>query len=83
MVSRLLGLVAIALAVGACATSAPTYQAVPLGLPARPALPAIGGAELHCLSADTYVRLVERDRLRRDYVEQLEGGDDLAHFWVE
>lgn len=44
----------------------------PLPLPARPVLPAIKGHELGCLSGDAYRRLAERQRLLRQYAEELE-----------
>jgi len=44
----------------------------PLTRPARPVLPAIKSADLQCLSDDTYFRLAQRNRLQRQYAEQLE-----------
>lgn len=55
-----------------CAAPEVRYVIEPLPLPARPVLPAIGEAELMCLSDDAYHRLVERERLRREYAEKLE-----------
>jgi hypothetical protein len=44
----------------------------PLPLPERPLLPRVYDAELSCLSDETYRRVVERERLRREYAETLE-----------
>lgn len=44
----------------------------PLPLPERPLLPRVYEAELMCLSDETYRRVVERERLRREYAEILE-----------
>lgn len=44
----------------------------PLTRPARPVLPAIKAADLQCLSDETYFRLAQRNRLHRQYAEQLE-----------
>jgi hypothetical protein len=44
----------------------------PLTRPLRPVLPAIKAAELQCLSDETYFRLAARNRLARQYTEQLE-----------
>lgn len=48
------------------------YYQVPLPLPPRPSLPALSAAELACLSAAAYAKLVRRDRERRHYAEELE-----------
>lgn len=44
----------------------------PLTRPVRPILPAIKAADLQCLSDDIYFRLAARNRLQRQYAEQLE-----------
>lgn len=44
----------------------------PLTRPPRPVLPAIKATDLQCLSDATYARLAERNRLARQYAEQLE-----------
>lgn len=62
----------IAAALAGCAAPEVRYQTVPLPLPPRPELPRIYGEELQCLSEDAYRRIVERDRMRRAYAEQLE-----------
>ncbi len=48
------------------------YQMIALPLPARPALPIIQPMELECLSDETYRALVKRQRLMREYAEELE-----------
>lgn len=61
----------IAFALSGCAQ--PTrHVSQPLPLPERPLLPRVYEAELSCLSAETYRRVVERERLRREYAETLE-----------
>lgn len=44
----------------------------PLPLPDRPVLPPLSAEDMNCLSDDAYRRLVARDRLRRQYAEDLE-----------
>lgn len=56
----------------ACQGPAPIPQLVALNRPARPVLPAISAAELGCLTDDVYRRLAERNRLQRQYAEELE-----------
>ena len=55
-----------------CATTDVRYVAQPLPLLARPVLPRVAKKELACLLPDTYRRVVLRDRLRREYAEELE-----------
>lgn len=45
---------------------------VPPYVPLRPVLPRLSADDLSCLSDDVYRRLVTRQRLRREYAEQLE-----------
>lgn len=40
--------------------------------PARPTLPSISKEELQCLSPQTWQKLEQRDRMRRQYAERLE-----------
>jgi len=54
-----------------CATRI-EYQTLPLPIVPRPVLPAIAPAELECLSDDTYKTLVTRQRLLRQWGEELE-----------
>lgn len=48
------------------------HEPVELEKAEKPLLPAIKPAEMMCLSDDAYARIVERDRLRRNYGEELE-----------
>ena len=61
----------LAAALSGC-TSPVRQVSQPLPLPARPLLPRVYEAELACLSDESYRRLVERERLRREYAETLE-----------
>lgn len=48
-----------------CAQERVVYQPLPAWvIPAAPELPTVKAEELRCLSDDTYVRLVTRERLR-------------------
>ena len=66
-------LITSALLIG-CTTPAPQVISVPLQLerPARPVLPKISIDEANAIPWATWIRLSERDRLRRQYAEQLE-----------
>ena len=55
-----------------CTVSEKRYVTEPLPLPVRPVLPQLSADEAACLSDETYRRLVDRDRLRREYAEKLE-----------
>lgn len=61
-------------AAAACQGPAPVLvpQIVVLNRPVRPVLPAITAVELGGLSDDVYRRLAERNRLQRQYAEELE-----------
>ena len=48
------------------------YVYPPLPLPTRPKLLPVSEAELRCLGAETYQRLLARERKRREYAEDLE-----------
>jgi len=66
-------LLMLGLALTACTTPEPVQimpQALPL--PTRPALPSITSAELTCLSDEAYDRLATRNRMLRQYAEELE-----------
>ena len=56
----------------ACTAQEIRYVSTPLELPERPVLPAIKEPELKDLSDETYRKLEERDRERRQYSERLE-----------
>lgn len=66
-----IGIISLAIGSG-CAQPEVRYITRPLDLPVRPILPGIKPAEFGCLDRDTYRRLVERERLRRNYAEELE-----------
>lgn len=70
----------ISLAIGSgCSAPEVRYVTRPLELPVRPLLPGIQPAEFACLSQETYGRLVERERLRRNYAEELEAVIQSTH----
>lgn len=64
--------VLLTLLMAGCAAPRVEHVSVPLPMPVRPELPGIKGADLQCLSDDAYRTLVRRDRMRREYAEQLE-----------
>lgn len=77
MIKRLLLIAAITLtALGntGCTTTEVRYVPVqqPLPLPPRPILPAVTAQEMECINKDAIARLIERQRLRRQYAEELE-----------
>ncbi|MDH5185204.1 MAG: hypothetical protein OEX12_15080 [Gammaproteobacteria bacterium] len=57
---------------GGCAHTEMVYVSERLSLPVRPILPSLSSDDLQCLSDDAYRRLVERNRLRREYAEEME-----------
>ena len=64
-------ILALSVLLAGCAAGPPQYVTAPLPLPPKPALPAVHGAELQCLTAGAYSRLAHRDRIERNYIEQL------------
>lgn len=63
--------VAVLLAVG-CSAPKIEYRSVPAMLiPPAPVLPMVQAIELACLSDDTYLRLATRDRVLRQYADEL------------
>ena len=56
----------------ACTHVETQYITSPLTIPERPVLPVLSADDLQCLSDDAYRRLVERNRLRREYAEEME-----------
>lgn len=77
MVNRLALMLCVLIVAGCCA--APHYTSQPLTKPVRPVLPAVHEGELACLPDDTYRRIVERERLRREYAEKLEAIIQSTH----
>jgi hypothetical protein len=69
----------IALLLTACAAPQVVYKPVPLSMPDRPTLPTIQGEALQCLSDAAYTAIVERDRARKLYAEQLEAVIESTH----
>ncbi|MGZ8172835.1 MULTISPECIES: hypothetical protein [Methylobacter] len=66
-------LITTGLGMQGCTTPEPVkimQQALPL--PARPVLPSISSTDLTSVSDDVYERLATRNRLLRQYAEQLE-----------
>lgn len=58
---------------GGCSTVQPdNHRLTELPMPARPILPIISAEELQCLPEETYRALVTRQRLMREYAEELE-----------
>ena len=60
------------LIITACSADRVRYVTAPLTLPVKPVLPAVSADEIACLSDEAVWKLVERQRLRREYVEELE-----------
>lgn len=55
-----------------CAQQPVTYVTQPLWKPARPVLPTLTRSDVQCLSKEAFFKLFNRDRLRREYAEELE-----------
>ncbi|MEJ1496343.1 MAG: hypothetical protein RPU13_07615 [Candidatus Sedimenticola sp. (ex Thyasira tokunagai)] len=70
----MLAIAAILITAGSGCSSTPEvrYVAQPLPMPQRPLLPALSADDLACITNDAYYRLVQRNRLRREYAEELE-----------
>ena len=59
--------------VGCALKPAPTeYFVKPIFAPERPLLPRLTEADVQCLSKEAFFKLVNRDRIRREYAEELE-----------
>ncbi|PIQ38945.1 MAG: hypothetical protein COW58_14410 [Thalassolituus sp. CG17_big_fil_post_rev_8_21_14_2_50_53_8] len=63
---------AILITLGNSGCSSVRYKPVTLPVPARPVLPPITAADLECLNDETYRALATRQRLMREYTEELE-----------
>lgn len=48
------------------------YKTTPLSLPTAPLLPTWKSVDMQCLPIDIKQKMLERDRLRREYIEQLQ-----------
>jgi len=62
---------ATALFLSSCTATRTFYVRVPLPIPVMPKLIPIQGAELTCLSGDTFVRLVNRELQHEEYEARL------------
>jgi hypothetical protein len=60
--------------IGSACSTVPEVRYVtrPLTAPARPVLPRVSAEDMSCLTDQAYRKLVERERLRREYSEDLE-----------
>lgn len=47
------------------------YKTTPLQLPSAPILPTWNSIDMECLSVDIKQKMVERDKLRKEYIEKL------------
>lgn len=48
------------------------YVAIPINLPNKPEIPKVPGKELSCLSNETKQKLLERDKVIKTYISDLE-----------
>lgn len=48
------------------------YLPVPINLPTKPEIPKVPGKELSCLSEETKQKLLNRDKIIKGYIENLE-----------
>jgi hypothetical protein len=48
------------------------YKMTPLSLPVKPEIPVIKGSDLRCLSPNTQWELLNRDKVLKDYILDLE-----------
>lgn len=68
----IVALTAIVALLTGCATHSYIYRPIPAEMiPPAPEVPKIKAEELQCLSDDAYERLANRDRLRKQYAEEL------------
>jgi hypothetical protein len=73
-------IILVSITLAACTTTTPPpqivekpiYIKVPLSLPAKPTLPTLNSNDVSCLPTKIKQKLVERDSLRKNYIEQLE-----------
>lgn len=70
---RLIAVIALSAVLAGCAWPTRTELVCPdVPTIVRPALPAISAEDLACMTDDAYRRLLDRDRLRREYAEEQE-----------
>lgn len=48
------------------------YVTTPLQLPSRPTLPTWTASDMQCLSTEMKQKILDRDRLRKEYTDELE-----------
>lgn len=77
--SLMLVIVTIWITLGSCSNTETRYQSDPLSLPARPVLPSITAEELRQVADDVAWKIIERDRMRREYAEKLEAIIKATH----
>ena len=64
--------------ISGCSTTPPktiertVYVAIPINLPNKPEIPKVPGKELSCLSNETKQKLLERDKVIKGYISDLE-----------
>jgi len=68
----MLAIVISSIITGSCATTDTRYQSDPLPLPSRPVLPSVSAEEFAQVPQATAWKIKERERLRREYAEELE-----------
>ena len=75
MISTRLSSIIAVLGLAACVSATPVvrYSPVLLPQPATPILTPVPGGQLHCLSADTYTTIVQREQALRTYGQKLRG----------
>lgn len=48
------------------------YVTTPIQLPARPTLPTWKATDMQCLSVEMKQKILDRDRIRKEYIDELE-----------
>jgi len=61
----------LTLSLSACATKEIIVPPAPLPIPSAPVYPTINAVDLQCLTDEAYTKLVERDSLRKAYIDEL------------
>lgn len=73
MKKNLLMIATISILLGSSGCTAPHARGISdLPPPVRPQLPTVAARDLQCLTPDTYKTMVMRERLLRQYAEELE-----------
>lgn len=72
MAAAIVAITAIVAVLTGCSTHSYIYRPIPEEMiPVAPTLPKISADELTCLSDDTYLKLATRDRMNRQYADEL------------